>query len=251
MIFCISASGFLPKPRSARSCNSFLRVSGSLQIRRRSSSSLKNSGKAPNRVSRNCAAVFVDFVVDLFRQLEDRDLVHRMAAGDHQPEWYHRGYGPCICIAAAIVGWGYLRRRAVVGDDRAPHDRLLHHWCKLRTDRQRRCGPKSSRTVEYPFRTTVESSAEAVRRVATNAQSGDVSDSCCCPPICRPIMASHLKAYATRILHLSHAGTASFSTQSPMTRRWSGGCSHIRQDIGYWDSQPQIAAASQLTVVAL
>lgn len=36
---------------------------------------------------------FVDFVVDLFRQLEARAAVHSMAAGSHQPDWYRRGYG--------------------------------------------------------------------------------------------------------------------------------------------------------------
>lgn len=37
--------------------------------------------------------VFVDFVVDLFRQLEAQALVHTMAGAGHQPDWYRRGYG--------------------------------------------------------------------------------------------------------------------------------------------------------------
>src|ERR1019366_795523 len=56
MIFCISVSWSLPKPFSARPCNSLARVSGSHHRERSSASSLKKSGSLPKSNSMNCWA---------------------------------------------------------------------------------------------------------------------------------------------------------------------------------------------------
>jgi len=56
MTRCISAICSLPKPFSAKPCNSLARVSGALHSARSSLSSLKNSGKVPNSISMNCCA---------------------------------------------------------------------------------------------------------------------------------------------------------------------------------------------------
>jgi hypothetical protein len=53
---CIAPNGSRPKPLSASPASSFLRVPGSLYKAQSRSSSLKKSGSAPNRFSRNCAA---------------------------------------------------------------------------------------------------------------------------------------------------------------------------------------------------
>ena len=54
--FCSSAKASRPKPLSASPASSLFRVCGSLQDPRNPSSSTKNSGSAPNTLSKCCAA---------------------------------------------------------------------------------------------------------------------------------------------------------------------------------------------------